>query len=80
VEDVLRRRLRASIEEWDQGAGAAPEVAALMASILGWDEERVKRETEHYLRQVEAERRAREQRDDAGAAAARGEAPALFVS
>jgi glycerol-3-phosphate dehydrogenase len=80
VEDVLRRRLRASIEEWDQGAGAVPEVAALMAPILGWDEERVKRETEHYLRQVEAERRAREQRDDAGAAAARGEAPALFVS
>jgi glycerol-3-phosphate dehydrogenase len=78
VEDVLRRRLRASIEEWDQGAAAAPEVAALMAPLLDWDAERTKRETEHYLRQVEAERDARGQRDDAAAAAVRGEAPALF--
>ncbi len=79
VEDVLRRRLRAAIEEWDQGAGAVPEVAALMAPVLGWDAEAVKRETEHYLRQVEAERRALDQWDDASAAAARGEAPSLFA-
>ncbi len=79
LEDVLRRRLRASIEEWDQGAAAAPEVAALIAPILGWDDETAKRETEHYLRQVEAERHARGQRDDAAAADARGRAPALFA-
>jgi glycerol-3-phosphate dehydrogenase len=78
IEDVLRRRLRASMEEWDQGAAAAPEVAALIAPHLEWDAETVKRETEHYLRQVEAERDARRQQDDVGAAAALGEVPALF--
>jgi glycerol-3-phosphate dehydrogenase len=78
IEDVLRRRLRASMEEWDQGAAAAPEVAALMAPYLDWDAETVKRETEHYLRQVEAERDARRQVDDVAAAAALGEVPALF--
>jgi glycerol-3-phosphate dehydrogenase len=78
VEDVLRRRLRASMEEWDQGAAAAPEVAALMAPYLDWDAETVKRETEHYLGQVEAERQARREQDDTAAAAALRDAPALF--
>ncbi|MGH3378946.1 MAG: glycerol-3-phosphate dehydrogenase/oxidase [Actinoallomurus sp.] len=78
IEDVLRRRLRASMEEWDQGAAAAPEVASLIAPHLGWDAERAKRETEHYLRQVEAERQARREQDDVAAAAALGEAPGLF--
>jgi glycerol-3-phosphate dehydrogenase len=79
VEDVLRRRTRAAIEEWDQGAAAAPEVAALIAPVLGWDDETAKRETEYYVRQVEAERQARRQTDDAAAAAARGRAPGLFA-
>jgi glycerol-3-phosphate dehydrogenase len=79
VEDVLRRRLRVSMEEWDQGAAAAPEIARLIAPLLGWDEETTKRESENYVRQVEAERRARNQQDDAAAAATRGEAPALFA-
>jgi glycerol-3-phosphate dehydrogenase len=78
IEDVLRRRLRASMEEWDQGAAAAPEVAALIAPHLDWDAETVKRETEHYLRQVEAERDARRQVDDVAAAAVLGKVPALF--
>jgi glycerol-3-phosphate dehydrogenase len=47
LEDVLRRRLRASMEEWDQGAAAAPEVAGLIAPLLGWDDETAKRETEN---------------------------------
>jgi glycerol-3-phosphate dehydrogenase len=78
VEDVLRRRLRASMEEWDQGAAAAPEVAALVAPHLGWDGEATKREIDHYLRQVEAERLARREQDDAAAAAALGAAPGLY--
>jgi glycerol-3-phosphate dehydrogenase len=78
LEDVLRRRLRAAMEEWDQGAAAAPEVAALIGSYLDWDAETVKRETENYLAQVEAQRQARREQDDAGAAAALREAPALF--
>ena len=78
VEDVLRRRLRASMEEWDQGAAAAPEVAALMGPCLGWDAETVKRETENYLAQVEAQREARREQDDVAADAALREAPVLF--
>jgi glycerol-3-phosphate dehydrogenase len=78
LEDVLRRRLRASMEEWDQGAAAAPEVAALVGPCLGWDAEAVKRETENYLGQVEAQREARREQDDAAAAAALRAAPALF--
>ncbi|HEX6472592.1 MAG TPA: glycerol-3-phosphate dehydrogenase/oxidase [Streptosporangiaceae bacterium] len=79
VEDVLRRRLRVAMEEWDQGAGAAPDVADLMAPLLGWDDETSKREVEHYLRQVEAERLARKQQDDEAAAAVRRTAPSLFT-
>jgi glycerol-3-phosphate dehydrogenase len=78
VEDVLRRRLRASMEEWDQGAAAAPEVAALVGPRLGWDAETVKRETENYLGQVEAQREARREKDDVAADAALREAPVLF--
>jgi glycerol-3-phosphate dehydrogenase len=79
VEDILRRRTRAAIEEWDQGAAAAAEVAELVAPVLGWDDEMVKRETEYYVRQVDAERQARREADDAAAAAARGQAPGLFT-
>ncbi|MFB9835255.1 glycerol-3-phosphate dehydrogenase/oxidase [Actinoallomurus acaciae] len=78
LEDVLRRRLRASMEEWDQGAAAAPEVAGLIAPILGWDDETAKRETENYLAQVQAELQARREQSDAAAAAALHEAPRLF--
>ncbi len=75
LEDVLHRRTRVAIEEWDSGAAAAPEAAALMAPVLGWDDDRVKRETDQYLRQVEAERQARREADDAAAAAALRRAP-----
>jgi glycerol-3-phosphate dehydrogenase len=78
LEDVLRRRLRASMEEWDQGAAAAPEVAGLIAPLLGWDDETAKRETENYLAQIRAELQARREQSDAAAAAALREAPSLF--
>ncbi|WP_240810295.1 glycerol-3-phosphate dehydrogenase/oxidase [Actinomadura sp. WMMA1423] len=57
LEDVLSRRLRISIEEWDGGAAAAARVAELVAPWLGWDGERVSGEVKRYLRQVAAERR-----------------------
>jgi glycerol-3-phosphate dehydrogenase len=44
---------------------AAPEVARLIAPILDWDADDVARETERYLRHVEAERSLRQQLDDA---------------
>ncbi|GLY89871.1 glycerol-3-phosphate dehydrogenase/oxidase [Actinoallomurus iriomotensis] len=78
LEDVLRRRLRASMEEWDQGAAAAPEVAGLIAPILGWDDETAKRETENYVARVQAELQARREQSDTAAAAALHEAPSLF--
>ena len=54
--DVLTRRTRISIEAWDRGATAAPAAAALVAPVLGWDDERTKEEVDIYLGRVEAER------------------------
>lgn len=57
LEDVLSRRLRVSIEEWDGGVAAASRVAELVAPWLGWDAERVSGEVKRYVLQVTAERR-----------------------
>jgi len=78
LEDVLTRRTRISIEERDRGVTAAPEVAALMAPVLGWDAPRTEREVANYLARVEAERSAQEAPDDAAANATRLAAPALL--
>jgi glycerol-3-phosphate dehydrogenase len=75
VDDVLTRRTRISIEEWDRGTGSAREVATLMAGVLGWDDETINRETEHYILRVEAERASQQQPDDQTADAARLGAP-----
>lgn len=75
LEDVLTRRTRVSIETWDRGTVAAEPVARLMAAELGWDEETVGREVEHYLKRVEAERESQRQDDDLSADAARLGAP-----
>ncbi|WP_370247376.1 glycerol-3-phosphate dehydrogenase/oxidase [Nocardioides sp.] len=56
LDDMLVRRTRISIETFDRGVGAAPEVARLMAAELGWDDARVADEVDHYRRRVEAER------------------------
>jgi glycerol-3-phosphate dehydrogenase len=78
LEDVLTRRTRISIEEWDRGVGAAPEVAALIAPVLGWSEATVREEVERYLTRVEAERESQAREDDPGADAARRAAPDLY--
>jgi glycerol-3-phosphate dehydrogenase len=80
LEDVLTRRTRISIEERDRGVTAAPEVAALMAPLLGWDEHRRAREVANYVARVEAERSAQEAPDDEAANATRLTAPALLPS
>ncbi len=77
LEDVLTRRTRISIEERDRGVAAAPEVAALMAPLLGWDSHKQRREVDYYLARVAAEREAQEQPDDVTANAERLAAPAL---
>ena len=52
--------------------GRSPE---LMAPVLGWDDEQVEREVEHYGKRVEAERETQRQPDDETADAARLGAP-----
>jgi glycerol-3-phosphate dehydrogenase len=77
LEDVLTRRTRISIEERDRGVAAAPEVAALIAPILGWDAETERAEVERYLGRVRAERDSQERADDSTADEARRAAPDL---
>jgi glycerol-3-phosphate dehydrogenase len=75
LDDLLARRTRISIETWDRGEAAAEPVARLVAPVLGWGEEDVAREVEHYHRRVEAERESQNQPDDRTADAARLGAP-----
>ena len=48
VTDVLARRVRLLIESADAGASAAPEVAAIMAPLLGWNRRRRAEEIRRY--------------------------------
>ncbi|MET0590522.1 MAG: glycerol-3-phosphate dehydrogenase/oxidase [Naasia sp.] len=80
LDDVLARRTRISIEAWDRGVSAAPVAAALMAEVLGWDEERTELEVSTYLRRVQAERDSQEQPDDESADRVRLEAPEIVAS
>jgi glycerol-3-phosphate dehydrogenase len=75
LEDVLTRRTRISIEAWDRGLASAEPAARLMADVLGWDDDTVKREVEIYRGRVAAERESQEQLDDQAADVARTSAP-----
>ncbi|HEY5456298.1 MAG TPA: glycerol-3-phosphate dehydrogenase/oxidase [Acidothermaceae bacterium] len=75
LDDVLTRRTRISIEEWDRGTGSARDVATLMGAVLDWDDRTIEREVDHYLLRVEAERASQRQPDDQTADAARLGAP-----
>jgi glycerol-3-phosphate dehydrogenase len=78
LDDVLTRRTRISIEEWDRGSGSARDVAMLMAGVLDWDDGTIEREVDHYLLRVEAERASQRQPDDQTADAARLGAPDII--
>jgi glycerol-3-phosphate dehydrogenase len=75
LDDLLTRRMRISIEVSDRGLRAAPEVAQIVAPVLGWDDGDVAREVEHYRARVAAELESQEQPDDHTADAARLGAP-----
>ena len=75
LDDVLTRRTRISIESQDRGVDSAPDVAAIMAHVLEWDDVTVKRELEHYEARVAAERESQTMPDDLTADAARLGAP-----
>ena len=71
LEDALARRTRISIETNHRGAESAEHTAAIMGKVLGWSAAQRRRETEHYLAQVEAERESQSMPDDLTADAAR---------
>ena len=48
LSDVLARRTRIAMETRDGGAAAAPGVATLMASDLGWDDHEIDRQVRTY--------------------------------
>ncbi|KRC50120.1 MULTISPECIES: glycerol-3-phosphate dehydrogenase/oxidase [unclassified Nocardioides] len=75
LDDILTRRMRISFETFDRGVQAAPHVAELVRGYLQWDVDQTKRELEHYLKRVEAERESQRQPDDHTADAARKGAP-----
>jgi glycerol-3-phosphate dehydrogenase len=71
VDDVLTRRTHIAFEAQDRGRRAVEHVARVMAPALGWDEEAVRREIEHYRSRLDAESAAQRMLDDAAADAAR---------
>jgi glycerol-3-phosphate dehydrogenase len=75
LDDLLARRMRISIETFDRGLDAAPEVARIVAPVLGWSDDDIAREIEHYRARVLAERESQQQPDDHTADAARLGAP-----
>ena len=77
LDDVLTRRTRISIEAWDRGVSAAIPAASLMAPVLGWSDEQQRKEIEHYLARVKAERASQQQPDDETADSARMGAPEI---
>ncbi|WP_040688121.1 glycerol-3-phosphate dehydrogenase [Nocardia vinacea] len=71
LDDVLTRRTRISIETADRGLTAAPAIAFLMGTRLGWDAATTDREITRYRERVEAELAANQASDDESANAAR---------
>jgi glycerol-3-phosphate dehydrogenase len=75
LDDVLTRRTRISIETAHRGTESASQAVEVMGQVLGWDAAVRKREVEHYLARVEAERQSQTMPDDRTADAARIGAP-----
>ncbi len=71
LDDVLTRRTRVSIETFDRGVASARPAAALMAGPLGWSDDVVEEEVDHYLRRVAAERASQQKLTDQEADEAR---------
>ena len=56
VADIMIRRTQLFFRDVDQGLGCASVVAAQMAELLGWDDERVGTELEQYREEVQRSR------------------------
>jgi glycerol-3-phosphate dehydrogenase len=57
LEDVLRRRTRVALEDAAAGAGAAAEVATLMAARLGWSSEETRTAVVRYVEAIASAQR-----------------------
>jgi glycerol-3-phosphate dehydrogenase len=75
--DVLARRTHVSIETWHRGVDVAEEVAELLAPVLDWSADQIRREVEHYRETVAAERRSQDQQRDDEADACRRDVPEI---
>lgn len=71
LEDLLLHRTRLNYEIADRGLGALPEIAAIAAPLLGWDEPTTAREIAAYTDRAQAEAAAEQEPDDAAAEHAR---------
>lgn len=71
LEDVLMRRFRLFYEARDRGQSALADIAAIIAPLLGWDEETKRKEIDSYTEMAAAEEAALGTLTDAEAAAAR---------
>ncbi len=68
LSDVMIRRTQLFYRDVDQGLGAAPRVAAHMASLLSWDAARSQAELARYRAEVARSRAWREERAERQAA------------
>ncbi|WP_022925687.1 glycerol-3-phosphate dehydrogenase/oxidase [Serinicoccus marinus] len=73
LEDLMMRRTRLIYEAPDKGLHTVPEIAAIAAAELGWDEARTQSEIEAYTARAEAEIAAAAEPDDQSAARVRGD-------
>ncbi|KAJ8141450.1 hypothetical protein OY671_005386 [Metschnikowia pulcherrima] len=75
LEDSSSHRTRLNYEVPDRGLAASPEIAAVAAEILGWDDATRDAEIASYTARAEAEAAAEQAPDDASAERTRSEAP-----
>ncbi len=71
LEDLMLHRTRLVYEVPDSGVAALPEIADVVAPLLGWDDAERDAEIASYTARVEAEQAAAREADDAAAEAAR---------
>lgn len=71
LEDILLHRVRLVYEKRDAGLAAVPEIADLMAEMLGWDKKTKQKEIDQYKATVQAVREAATIDDEAQAQAVR---------
>jgi len=71
LEDVLLHRTRLVYEVADRGVAAAPEIADVIAPLLGWDDAAKSAELAAYAARAEAEDAAERETDDEAADAVR---------